>query len=71
LFNPYQGYPRKLKGISPMAAAAMDMEIDQVSSKWNRQFFKNGASGGQVLKSPDRIDKEAKERAIESWRLNY
>jgi phage portal protein BeeE len=54
-----------------MAAAAMDMEIDQVSSKWNRQFFKNGASVGQVLKSPDRIDKEAKERAIESWRLNY
>ncbi len=71
LFNPYQGYPRKLKGISPMAAAAMDMEIDQVSSKWNRQFFKNGASVGQVLKAPEKLATEVKERAIESRRLNY
>lgn len=61
-FNPLQAYPFNIKGMSPMQAVAVQMEIDVVANKWNWKFFSNGASVKDVLQTEQKITDEAKQR---------
>lgn len=59
------------RGTSRMKAAAETMDLLIRLRKFQKNFFKNGAVPGLVLKSPDALSEKIKERMLESWRLRY
>lgn len=71
LFSPLQTYPRTLKGISPMSAVAIQAEMDQTANVWNWNFFKNGASVGDILTSDQVIAPDNKERVASKWKSEF
>lgn len=71
LYSPLQTRPEVVKGVSPMQAVAMQAELDQTATRWNRNFFKNNASIGGVLKTDKSVTQESKSRAIRKWKEKY
>lgn len=61
-FNPLQAYPFNVKGVSPMQAVAMQMEMDVTANEWNHTFFKNGASVKDVISTDAKVSEESKQR---------
>jgi hypothetical protein len=39
-----------------MQAVAIQAEMDTTANRWNWNFFKNGASVGDILKTDQKID---------------
>lgn len=70
-FNPLQAYPKTAKGISPMQAVALQMNMDITATRWNNTFFKNGGSIKDTLTSDNVISAENKKRYIREWRNEY
>ena len=71
LFNPTQSYPYRLTGVSPMQAIAIQAEMDDTANRWNWNFFKNGATSGDILETEQKLTPENKKRAIQQWRNEY
>ena len=54
-----------------MSAVAIQAEMDQTANVWNWNFFKNGASVGDILTSDSVISPENKERVASKWKSEF
>lgn len=57
--SPYDGYLNPQKGISPLRALWLDIRMDEETSLWNYNFFKNGAMPGFIWKVTDDINPDS------------
>jgi HK97 family phage portal protein len=48
-YNPYDD----IRGIAPLEASKLGVEQDYFANKYNKQFFKDGASLSGIIESPD------------------
>lgn len=71
MFSPFETFPGKVKGVSPMQAIAMQAEMDGTANRWNWNFFKNGGSVRDILSTDQVIKQENKDRLISKWKANY
>lgn len=71
MFSPWETYPWIAKGVSPVEAVAIQAEMDNTANKWNWNFFKNGASVKDILKSDSSISKEAQKRFVDKWKSEF
>jgi HK97 family phage portal protein len=71
LFNPIQTYPYTVKGVSPVAAVAIQAEMDVTASRWNWNFFKNGANAGAILSTDQMVSPENKNLIIRMWKEKF
>lgn len=62
-FNPTNAY----RGYSPVRAAAVDIDIDDYSDKWNRNYFFNSAMPSFILSTDAKMSPPAKKRFIQKW----
>lgn len=59
------------RGISRLRPAVGTMELLRSMKKFQRNFFKNGAVPGLVLKTPDTLSEKIKQRLVTSWAAKY
>lgn len=71
MFSPFETFPWKVKGVSPMQAVAIQAEMDKTANTWNWNFFKNGWSVRDVLSTDQPMKSENKERLISEWKNKY
>lgn len=71
LFNPYQSYPYKSFGISPIQAIAMQGFMDQEIINWNYSFFKNGASIGSVMETDKKMEPKNRQFLINKLKSEF
>lgn len=69
--NPLETYPHLLKGVSPMQAVAIQAEMDMTANRWNWTFFKQGATVGGTLSTPNQISIENKQQLVSDWRNKF
>lgn len=63
LSNPYD----KLRGLGPLASAAVAMAADYKASRFNEAFFDNDATPGGVLVSQKPLNREQRQQITEAW----
>lgn len=71
MFSPWETYPSIAKGVSPVEAVAIQAEMDKTANKWNWNFFKNGASVKDIIKSDKKVSKEAQKRFVDKWKSEF
>ena len=71
MFNPLETRPSKIKWVSPVQAIAIQAEMDNTANRWNWNFFKNGWSVKDIIKSDKEVSKESKERYINKWKKEF
>lgn len=71
LSNPFETYPYTVKGMSPVAAIAMQAEMDNAANKWNWNFFRNGATVGGTLETDAMMDSANKELLARKWKAQF
>lgn len=55
------------RGISSIYSAKYQVDTDKHSNIWNYNFFKNGASAGTIIESPNTLMTEVKKRIINKF----
>lgn len=65
--NPMDPY----RGIGPVGSLVLDIEGEHAASVWNRQFFRNGAEPGGIIKTPRELDDPEFEQFLERWRMSH
>jgi len=71
LYSPIKTYPYTVKWVSPMQAVAIQAEMDSTANRRNRNFFKNGASAGDVFTTDKVINEESKSRFLSKWKSEF
>lgn len=66
-FDPVNMY----RGYGKIKAAAMDIDIDDFSDDWNRNFFFNAALPSMFLSTDSKLSKEAKKRFVEKFQQQF
>lgn len=66
-FNPKNPY----RGFGKVQAAAMEIDIDDFSSEYNRNFFFNGAVPGLFLMTPDDINHDQIKRYANAFQQKF
>lgn len=66
-FNP----GRMTRGKGTIQASAMEIDLDDFSAGYARNFFFNSAVPGILFKFKDKIDKEEMERFMKSWENSF
>ena len=61
--NPTDPY----RGLSPVAAAMVDLDSARYSAEWNRNFFRNSAEPGGILQFDKRLTDEEFEEVSLRW----
>lgn len=62
--NPYRGYGKVRPG-------AVDIDIDDYSDQWNRNYFWNSAIPSLILSTDKNLKKEEKQRFVSKWQQSY
>lgn len=55
------------RGISPVSALAADLDAAHYSALWNRNFFRNSAEPGGIIKVPKRLSESDFQRLKMQW----
>lgn len=71
LYSPIQSYPYSVKWVSPMQAVAIQAEMDLTASRWNWNFFKNGASAWDIFTTDKTINEDSKIRFLSRWKSEF
>ena len=66
-FNPYNPF----RGMSPLKPIDDEVEIDQASLTFNNAFFKNNATPGLILSTPDNLSKDQREQLKAAIEAKY
>jgi len=61
--NPTDPY----RGLSPVAAAMVDLESARYSAQWNRNFFRNSAEPGGIIEVDKRLTDTEYDEMVERW----
>lgn len=54
-----------------MQAIAIQAEMDDTANHWNWNFFRNGASSGDILETEQKLSPESKKRTLAHWKSEY
>lgn len=65
--NPLDPY----RGLSPVAAAMIDVYGERAASEYNAMFFRNSAEPGGIIEFPERLDQEAFDEFVERWNSQH
>jgi HK97 family phage portal protein len=65
--NPLDPY----RGLSPVAAAMVDVYGEQAAASYNTMFFRNSAEPGGIVRFPERLDDEAFDEFVDRWRAQH
>lgn len=71
LFNPLESYPKRIQGVSPVWAVALQMAWDLENIKHMSSFYKRGASVNGVLETEKDLSKEQSEIIKSNWNSQY
>lgn len=67
LFNPYD----PIRGLSPISAAQLGIDQDQLASQYNKAFFSNSALPGGVIEIDDSLTDEQFNRMLAQFREHH
>lgn len=59
------------RGMSPVKAASLDIDIDEYSSRWVNSFFFNSAIPGLIFTTEKKIKKAEVDRFLKEWRAKF
>jgi HK97 family phage portal protein len=65
--NPASQY----RGQGAVQAIITDLESEKAAAQWNRNYFVNGASPGEVLEIPGTLSQEQYERLSQQWKQSH
>lgn len=71
LFNPLESYPKRIQGVSPVWAVALQMTGDLESIKHNTSFYKRWASVNWVLETEKDLTKDQSDVIKSNWSSQY
>lgn len=66
-FNPENAY----RGYGEVQAAALDIDIDEYSDRYNRNFFFNSALPSMFISTDANVDKASKRRFVEKFQSQH
>ena len=65
--NPLDPY----RGMGPVQAMMVDIESEQYSAEWNRNFFLNGAEPGGIIEVDHELDDDEFDQMRDRWREQH
>lgn len=61
--NPLDAY----RGLGPVQALLVDLDSARYTAEWNRNFFRNSAEPGGIIKTPNRLSDAELDELQERW----